>query len=254
MENDVYTLNTDGCCLGNPGAGGVGVNIFFPETLNLRDEKFYRGFHQTTNNRMGLKAGIEGLKLIRKRIKELDCHKRIVWLTDSQYVAENMYQIPVWRKSHWKRANGEPILNEDLWRELEGVRNSLRIYPTWIPREKNSVADKLAKQGAGNPGYTDSGYNPGRVGSSIGESKRAPTFFEESRDGLCIRIYKGDGQISKSDSSCKIRFQTIEEDGQIKDNKYYIYTTVDIYTKLHRAHKYIVKTTEGNIIQLVREI
>ena len=49
---------TDGACSGNPGAGGWGVVI-----VSGNDIQKFNGFKSdTTNNRMELKAAIEGIK------------------------------------------------------------------------------------------------------------------------------------------------------------------------------------------------
>ena len=124
---------------------------------------------------------IEGLKLVRKAIKDLKSYRKIQWLTDSKYVADNVYQIQKWRRDGWIRDGGEPVLNADLWKDLEAVRSSLRVYPTWVSRDENGTADSLAKQAAKSPSHTDFGFNPGRVGSSVGTSRQAPTFFTKAR-------------------------------------------------------------------------
>ena len=248
-----YTLYTDGSCPGNPGpgSGGTGVYIIISGEFGDKEIKDLRGYHQTTNNRMEMRAGIAGLKLVRDLKKKFGWG-RVEWLTDSQYVADNIYNVQNWRRGNtWTTTNGEPILNVDLWRELEAVRASLGIYPSWIPREENKVADSLAKKAANNPTHTDFGFNPGRVGTSAGNERSAPTFFQQSKDELHIRIYKGDGQISKINSICKIRFQIIDKDGNISDEKYYAYTSIDIYSDLHRHHKYIVIIEDGNILEIL---
>ena len=141
---DGYILFTDGSCLGNPGPGGIGVFLQFPEEFNLKDRSFSRGFHESTNNRMELKAGVEGLRILREEIKR-NGYKNMTWYTDSKYISDYIYQIPAWRKQKWEKEDGEPISNVDLWKDLEAVRNSLRIYPNWISREENKEADALSK-------------------------------------------------------------------------------------------------------------
>ena len=49
---------TDGACSGNPGPGGYGVVL----KANGQTKELSRGYKNTTNNRMELRAVIEGLK------------------------------------------------------------------------------------------------------------------------------------------------------------------------------------------------
>lgn len=250
MDYCGYILFTDGSCLRNPGPGGIGVFLQYPEEFNLKDKTFYRGFHESTNNRMELKAGIEGLKILREEIKR-NGYKNITWNTDSKYISDYIYKIPAWRKQKWEKEDGEPISNIDLWKELEAVRNSLRIYPNWIPGENNKEADKLAKLGSKSPLYKDFGYNHGRVGASVGSDRRGPVFYKESNEDLCIKIYKGDGE--KAKNKCKIRFQIVS-DGEISADKYYAYTSSPIYSKLHRWHEYLVNINNGFIKSIIKEL
>ncbi|MDO8569530.1 MAG: ribonuclease H [bacterium] len=249
--NTTYALYTDGSCLGNPGPGGTGVHIIFSGEFGEKEVRDLRGYHQTTNNRMEMRAAIAGLRLVRNLKKDFGWG-RVEWFTDSQYVANNIYSVKSWRKGNvWTTNNGEPILNVDLWRDLEAVRSSLGIYPSWISCEENKVADNLAKKGAKNPTHKDLGFNPGRVGASLGGKKYAPIYYQENNKELRIRIYKGDGQVSKTSAVCKIRFEIIDKDGNISEDKYYAYTSVEVYSELHRHHKYVVVTENGNILEIL---
>jgi len=251
-----YALYTDGACPGNPGpgSGGTGVYIIISGEFGEKEKKDFRGYHQTTNNRMELRAAIDGLRAIRNLTKVYG-RGRIEWFTDSKYVADNIYNVQKWRKGNlWMTNTNEPVLNVDLWKDLEAVRSSLGIYPSWISRDDNKTADGLAKLGAKNPTHKDLGYNSGRVGTSLGKSRRAPIFFKESRNKLQIRIYKGDGQISRSKSFCRIRFEIIDCDGNLSEDKYYAYANTETYSELHRHHKYVVCTVDGHITNILKEI
>ncbi|MBQ2543884.1 MAG: ribonuclease HI, partial [Bacteroidales bacterium] len=57
MELKKVTITTDGACSGNPGPGGYAAKLRFGEHF-----KEIAGFEsQTTNNRMELRAVIEGM-------------------------------------------------------------------------------------------------------------------------------------------------------------------------------------------------
>lgn len=251
MDRNKYILYTDGCCLKNR-VGGIGVYLQLPIESENEDIRNCKGFNNpTTNNRMELRAGIEGLKLLREKRKEFG-YKDMAWCTDSKYVSKNVYNFSSWRKNNvWERSNGEPVSNKDLWKELEAVRSSLRIYPTWIPEKENREADRLSKLGARTPLYKDFGYNPGRVGTSMGNNKEAPTFYKKTESKLCIKIYEGDGE--KAKNKCKIRFQIISND-KVSVEKYYAYTSLGIYNKLHRTYKYIISINDGFIESIIKEL
>src|SRR3954449_5023327 len=72
-------LITDGACLGNPGQGGwASILRFGPH----KKEMFGCESH-TTNNRMELKAAIEGLRMLKE-----PCEVEVV--TDSEYVMKGI--------------------------------------------------------------------------------------------------------------------------------------------------------------------
>ena len=60
-NNKKIVIYTDGACKGNPGLGGWGVLIEFPEDIN----ELYGFQEDTTNNRMELIAVIEALNSLK---------------------------------------------------------------------------------------------------------------------------------------------------------------------------------------------
>ena len=135
-------LITDGACIGNPGPGGWAFILRYGD---LKREGFGSEPH-TTNNRMELTAAIEGLK----RLKE-DCAVEIV--TDSQYVKNGITQwIKGWKKNGWKTASKQPVVNKDLWIQLDEL--IARHETTWkwtkghASHEDNNRCDELATRAA----------------------------------------------------------------------------------------------------------
>ena len=51
------SIYTDGACKGNPGPGGWAALLFY----NQHEKEIYGGERHTTNQRMELKAAIEGV-------------------------------------------------------------------------------------------------------------------------------------------------------------------------------------------------
>jgi ribonuclease HI len=102
---------TDGACKGNPGPGGWAALI-------IRDDGVKElGGHEphTTNNRMELRAAIEGLQHVRP-----DAAVQVV--TDSTYLLNGITKwIHGWKKRGWKTASGKPVENSDLWQRLAAL-------------------------------------------------------------------------------------------------------------------------------------
>lgn len=134
-------LFTDGACSGNPGNGGWGYLLKYKEN---RKEAF-GGEEQTTNNKMELTAVIEGLKALKE-----SC---IVDLyTDSKYVLEGAQKwLLGWKKNNWRKADKKPVLNQDLWQELDSLLSKHTVTWHWVKGHaghlENEYVDSLACQG-----------------------------------------------------------------------------------------------------------
>lgn len=110
MQN--VTIYTDGACSGNPGPGGYAAVIIYGDN----EKEIYGREDNTTNNRMELRAAIEGLKVLTK-----PCNVKLY--SDSAYLvnAYNNKWVQNWKKNGWKNASKEPVKNVDLWEELENL-------------------------------------------------------------------------------------------------------------------------------------
>ncbi|GGM96730.1 ribonuclease H [Thermus composti] len=102
-------IYTDGACLGNPGPGGWAALLRYGH----HERMLSGGEPCTTNNRMELKAALEGLKAL-KAPSEVDLY------TDSQYLQKAFTEgwLESWQKRGWRTSEGQPVKNQDLWREL----------------------------------------------------------------------------------------------------------------------------------------
>ena len=135
-------LITDGACLGNPGPGGWACVLRFgPHHKELSGSE-----RQTTNNRMELTAAIEGLRALRE-----PCSIEVV--TDSEYVKNGITTwIHGWKKNGWKTSAKKPVVNQDLWMELDELTAKHRMKWTWTKghadHDDNNRCDELATRAA----------------------------------------------------------------------------------------------------------
>ena len=135
-------LITDGACLGNPGPGGWAYILRFGH----HKREMSGSEPQTTNNRMELTAAIEGLRALKER-----CHVEVV--TDSEYLKNGITTwIHGWKKNGWKTKAKKPVVNQDLWSDLDEVVNGHQVKWTWTKghanHEDNNRCDELATRAA----------------------------------------------------------------------------------------------------------
>ena len=113
MEKTKVTIYTDGACSGNPGPGGYAAIIM----LEDNKKEIFGAEANTTNNRMELRAAIEGLKALKRPCK-------VMLYSDSAYLvnAYNSNWVNSWKKNGWKNSSKEPVKNVDLWQDIESLR------------------------------------------------------------------------------------------------------------------------------------
>lgn len=134
-------LYTDGACSGNPGPGGWGALLIY----GRHRKELSGGEGATTNNRMELRAVIEGLRALKKRVP-------VTVYTDSTYVMKGITEwIEGWKARGWKTAAKQPVKNEDLWRELDDALRGHDVEWRWVRGHAgnpgNEAADALARSG-----------------------------------------------------------------------------------------------------------
>jgi ribonuclease HI len=135
-------LITDGACLGNPGPGGwAAILRYGPSTKEVY------GFEpHTTNNRMEITAAIEGLRTLKEK-----CEVEVI--TDSEYLKNGITQwITAWKKRNWMTSQKKPVVNRDLWEELDAQVDRHQTKWSWTKghasHEDNNRADELASLAA----------------------------------------------------------------------------------------------------------
>lgn len=133
---------TDGACLGNPGRGGWAAILRYGD----RKRELSGSSPQTTNNRMELTAAIEGLRALKEA-----CDVEVV--TDSEYLKNGITQwIHGWKRNGWKTSAKKPVVNQDLWTDLDQLASKHNVHWTWTKghasHEDNNRADELATRAA----------------------------------------------------------------------------------------------------------
>ena len=146
----IVLIHADESCLGNqfqdrqnPG-GAAGLVEQWRAGAWLRKD-YWISETATTNNRMALRSGIEGLSALRQP-------RRVEFTSDSQYLVLGMTSwIAGWKARGWTRKGGA-IENLELWRELERAAARHEVLWRWVRghagHPKNEYANHLATRAA----------------------------------------------------------------------------------------------------------
>lgn len=153
--DDRIVIYTDGSSLGNPGPGGYGLVI----PSESGDRELSGGFRRTTNNRMELLACIVGLEQFRSPVV-------VSLYSDSRYVVDGITKgwAKNWRRNGWRKSNGSPALNPDLWARLLTLCERHNVQFIWVKGHAgnpgNERCDQLATQAAARQDLPlDEGYS-----------------------------------------------------------------------------------------------
>lgn len=138
---DIYT---DGSCRKNPGPGGWGAVLVY----DGREMEISGGEADTTNNRMELTAVIEALSRLKAPCE-------VTLTTDSKYVCDGIMKgwAAGWRKKGWKKGDGSPALNPDLWEKLLKLCEVHTVKFVWVKGHAghpyNERCDEMAQAQSG---------------------------------------------------------------------------------------------------------
>jgi ribonuclease HI len=177
----VVAAACDGACRGNPGPGGWGALLRF-ENGQTRE---LGGFDPaTTNNRMELTAALA----LFVELRELPRHPELVIRTDSRYLIDGLQSwLAGWKRRGWRTASGGPVLNQELWQQLDAARlPGLRLVHVrgHSGDPDNDRCDAIAvafaqgqtpRLAAGGPGpVSPVGNDVGDLGGGSGDGPKAP--------------------------------------------------------------------------------
>lgn len=116
----IESIYTDGACTGNPGPGGWAVVVYFSDgsVHEMGDAASH-----TTNNKMEMQAAIAALKFLHDSGQT----QSITLYTDSEYLINCVTKwVKGWKKKGWKKADGNPVQNQDLLETLDEL-NSRKV-------------------------------------------------------------------------------------------------------------------------------
>ncbi len=133
------TVYTDGACRGNPGKGGWGVVLLYGD----KKKELSGGEASTTNNKMELTAAIRALEALKEPC-EVELYSDSKYLTD----AINKRWVYGWKSKGWKKSDGKPALNIELWEQLLAQSERHKVTFIWVKGHNgtpyNERCDELA--------------------------------------------------------------------------------------------------------------
>ncbi len=136
---------TDGGCSGNPGPGGWACVV-----IDGNDARqLSGGSPNTTNNQMELTAAISALGVIKNTPQFAG--RPVEVNIDSQYVKNGItLWIINWKKNGWKTAAKKPVINQELWQQLDELNSSMNVEWKWVKGhagvEYNEICDQLCQK------------------------------------------------------------------------------------------------------------
>ena len=137
--SDPVMIYSDGACKGNPGPGGYGTVLVYKG----KEKELSGGEAHTTNNRMELLGAIVGLEVLNRPCE-------VILTSDSKYLVDGMSKgwAKSWEKKGWKKSDGKPALNTELWERLLRLCEKHTVRFVWIKGHAghpyNERCDRLA--------------------------------------------------------------------------------------------------------------
>lgn len=158
IDEEALNIFTDGSSFPQKKrASGVGVRLVWVNEQGNEETSDHAppGWESATIDEVEIKAVTVGIVEAQMLFDDLTKFRKILIFSDSRYVVENFSKaMHIWPKRAWKAANGMPVANIELWKELrkEVSRVPLRVDIQWVKAHKsnlhNRAADKLAKKSA----------------------------------------------------------------------------------------------------------
>ena len=206
----------------------------------------YRGYFETNNQRMELRACIFAHLWIDENT-DLGAQRFIV-LTDSSYVCGGYSWVIGWAQNGYATSVGRPIKNPSLWKDLMTLRRKLcrhvRVEVKLIPRRSDDGAkevDRAAKAAGRLPTHVDWGFQKGKIGRPKNNSKKSAPLYPAAGQTPIIRPYKSD---MASKEIQLFRFEVWDDIRIMFFDKFQAYTDNVIGNELHRQNVYQVRMND----------
>jgi ribonuclease HI len=166
MEAMTITAAADGSALGNPGPAGWAWYI--------DEERWHAGGWPHGTNNQGELMAVLDLFRSTAHVPEEPLHV----LCDSQYVINCVTKwIPGWKRRGWKKADGKPVLNVDLLRQIDAELVGRTYEFEWVRghagHDLNEAADQRARAVA--QAYQSGSEPPEGPGFGTGRGAAQPT-------------------------------------------------------------------------------
>jgi len=240
-DPNAVIIYTDGSAMTNPGSGGVGMVVVFPDHMETENYELSEGYTVSTNNRMELKAVVRVFEWLKENLDTYNFTRAII-ITDSSYVHGNYSNVQYWKRDGWVNKDGKPYENQDLWNDFLRVKTKLklRVDIEWAKGKQSDVlnrVDKLAKLGAKNTTLTDSGYTGGKFTTPRTPTKKAALLYEGGDEEILIRVYKSSLYGRNEKQVYKITFDLYDEESESYISKHFGYTKTDFNLKRNTCFK-----------------
>jgi ribonuclease HI len=242
-------IHIDGNCWKNPGgSGGLGIRVDYGSDIDRECEVVeYRGYFETNNQRMELRACIFAHVWIEENVDELGAPRFLI-LTDSSYVYGGYGWVLGWCQNDYRNSAGRPMKNDELWKDLMTLRRKLgrcvRIEVKLIPRRSDEGAkavDRLAKAAGKMPTHVDWGFPKGKIGRSKNNVKSAARLYPAAGQEIIIRPYQS-GTARRGLE--RYKFQVYDEVRKDFFEKFEAYVSASIGGDLHRQNVYRVRMND----------
>lgn len=243
-DPNAIKIYTDGSAQPNPGNGGIGLVIEYPDHLELENLEISEGYFKSNNQRMELLAVIRACEWFSENKFRLKINRLII-ITDSEYVYKNYKNITYWRDNEWVDQYGKPYENRDLWETFLRLEQRTKFCPDirWEKGKTRPIldkVDKLAKNGAKHPTKRDFGFQEGKFTSSRSENKKSATMYPANGQEEIIRVFSKKVYGKNEKELWKITFDIYSKKENKFTDKYYAYKEISA-TDLKRNNCYKVK-------------
>ena len=168
-SGDLVAIYADESCIGNgrdgdnPGGAGGLIEWLHPRSNEVTRCDYWISEPATTNNRMALRSVIEAFRAISRSGNSY----RVVFTSDSSYIVKGLNEwLEKWKAQGWKKKGG-PILNLELWKEVDSVVSPHEYQGRWVsghaghPQNEyaNFLATRAAKEQSNSGGLRESEFD-----------------------------------------------------------------------------------------------